>query len=65
MIRPRARREGDGEFVNLETILREADIITLHVPLTLSGEDKTFHLFDDTAFVDDEEGFLVFQFLKG
>lgn len=27
--------------------LLEADIISLHVPLTFEGEDKTYHLFDE------------------
>jgi erythronate-4-phosphate dehydrogenase len=30
--------------VSLETIQKEADIITLHVPLNMKGEDATFHL---------------------
>lgn len=47
---PRERREGKGSFVSLETIIREADIITLHVPLNLEGKDKTFHFFDDRIF---------------
>ena len=33
-------------FVPLDTICRESDIITLHVPLTREGEDATWHLFD-------------------
>jgi erythronate-4-phosphate dehydrogenase len=33
-------------FVSLDTICRESDIITLHVPLTREGEDATWHLFD-------------------
>ncbi len=41
---PRARKEGSHAFTDLEYILQEADIITLHVPLNLSGEDKTYHL---------------------
>jgi erythronate-4-phosphate dehydrogenase len=41
---PRARSEGPGAFVDLAKILQEADIVTLHVPLNLSGEDKTHHL---------------------
>ena len=41
---PRARDEGPHTFVDLAQILQEADIITLHVPLNLSGEDKTHHL---------------------
>jgi erythronate-4-phosphate dehydrogenase len=62
---PRARREGERAFVNLETILREADIITLHVPLTLSGEDKTFHLFDDAAFARMKKGAWIFNSSRG
>jgi erythronate-4-phosphate dehydrogenase len=47
---PRTRREGDSEFVKIEHILKEADIVTVHVPLTMNGEDKTHHLFDHFAF---------------
>ena len=43
---PRARREGNGNFVSLEQLTAESDIITVHVPLTHEGEDATFHLFD-------------------
>jgi len=41
---PRARDEGPTAFVDLAQILQESDIITLHVPLNLSGEYKTYHL---------------------
>lgn len=47
---PRARAEGTGDFVELERILQEADIITLHVPLNVSGEDKTLHMADHVFF---------------
>ena len=43
---PRERREGSGDFVSLDEILRRSDIITLHVPLSREGEDATWHLFD-------------------
>ena len=33
-------------FVSLDTICRESDIVTLHVPLEREGEDATWHLFD-------------------
>jgi erythronate-4-phosphate dehydrogenase len=45
---PRERREGGNEFLPLETLLAESDILTLHVPLTLDGEDRTRHLFNGT-----------------
>lgn len=41
---PRLRREGGTEFHPLEKLLAEADILTMHVPLTREGEDRTFHL---------------------
>lgn len=43
---PRERREGSGDFVSLDEILRRSNIITLHVPLSREGEDATWHLFD-------------------
>ncbi|KJH82684.1 MULTISPECIES: 4-phosphoerythronate dehydrogenase PdxB [Pseudomonadaceae] len=42
---PRQARE-IGEFVGLDEILEECDVISLHTPLTLEGEHSTFHLFD-------------------
>ena len=43
---PRERREGSIGFVSLETIMQDADIITLHVPLNRGGADNTLHLVD-------------------
>ncbi|WP_442113319.1 4-phosphoerythronate dehydrogenase PdxB [Pseudomonas sp. NUPR-001] len=42
---PRQAREG-GEYVGLETVLAECDVISLHTPLTRSGEHATWHLLD-------------------
>ena len=41
---PRERSEGKGAFVSMDQIKEEADIITLHVPLNIKGEDVTYHL---------------------
>jgi erythronate-4-phosphate dehydrogenase len=41
---PRERAEGSAAFVSLKQVMQEADIITLHVPLNMKGEDATFHL---------------------
>jgi len=43
---PRGRAEGPEAFDRLDTIVAESDIITVHVPLTRSGADATWHLFD-------------------
>lgn len=42
---PRAREEGPAGFLPLDDLM-SADIVTLHVPLTRSGEDATYQLFD-------------------
>ena len=44
---PRERREGSKEFVSLDTIVEEAEIVTFHVPLNMEGADRTFHLVDE------------------
>jgi len=47
---PRERAEGSEKFVNIDRIKEEADIITLHVPLNMKGEDATYHMADDIFF---------------
>lgn len=47
---PLRAERGEKGFVSLETIAREADIITLHTPLTKEGPYPTFHLADETFF---------------
>lgn len=46
---PRAER-GEQGFVSLETIAREADVITLHTPLIQEGPHATYHLANETFF---------------
>jgi erythronate-4-phosphate dehydrogenase len=47
---PRARAEGAGEFVPFNMLVKQADIITFHVPLNDGGQDNTFHLADKEFF---------------
>ena len=47
---PRARVEGSEKFVSFLEIISQSDIITFHVPLTMQGEDATFHLADTLFF---------------
>jgi erythronate-4-phosphate dehydrogenase len=44
---PRERVEGPEQFISLETIQKEADIITFHVPLNMKGKDATFHMVNE------------------
>ena len=48
---PRERNENSDEFVNIETIRKESNIISFHVPLTYEGIDKTYHMVDE-YFID-------------
>ena len=47
---PRERAEGSAAFVSLKQLMDEADIISLHVPLNMKGEDATFHLGNEAFF---------------
>ena len=47
---PRARNEGRKNFLSINTVLSGSDIITVHVPLNVVGEDQTYHLFNDESF---------------
>lgn len=41
---PREREEGNGQFVSIDTVISQSDIITFHTPLIKSGIDATYHL---------------------
>lgn len=47
---PRERTEGSAAFSSIDYLISNSDIISLHVPLTVSGIDKTYHLTDDDFF---------------
>lgn len=47
---PRERKEKEKIFSSLDHLLKESDIITLHVPLNPDGQDKTYHLFSSESF---------------
>lgn len=43
---PRAEKGDEGEFWPLDKLVKEADVLTFHTPLNLSGPYKTHHLVD-------------------
>lgn len=47
---PPRQERGDGGLVPLSAIEAEADVITLHVPLTHEGPHATFHMADAAFF---------------
>jgi erythronate-4-phosphate dehydrogenase len=70
---PRERAKGEdqaagfepGPFVPVERILAEADIITVHVPLTRNGPDKTVHLADAAFFARAKHGLVFLNAARG
>lgn len=50
-----------AEYVPLETLMREADIITLHMPLT----DDNFHLIDAKAIASMKDGVRIINTARG
>jgi len=47
---PREEAEQSNEFTDIETIKKEADIITFHTPLIREGKYTTYHLADNDFF---------------
>lgn len=65
---PRERAEqgrGDDEFVSLGRMLAESDIITVHVPLTKEGADRTYHLVDKAFFAKARQGLIFLNAARG
>ncbi|MCX6253670.1 MAG: 4-phosphoerythronate dehydrogenase PdxB [Bacteroidia bacterium] len=62
---PRARLEGEKNFVMFGNILYNSDIITVHVPLNFVGEDKTYHLFNEKSFKKMKKGAWFFNSSRG
>jgi len=62
---PRARTEGGQEFVSLEEVLAEADVLTLHVPLNRGGEDNTLHLVNSNFVARVKKGAILINTSRG
>ena len=53
------------EFVDLDTILRECNFVTLHVPLTHAGKHPTYHLLDAGRLRQLSQGCLLVNAARG
>jgi erythronate-4-phosphate dehydrogenase len=63
--RQRAEAPAGSRFVPLDALLRHADVVTLHVPLTSEGEDRTLHLADESFFARLKPGAIFFNAARG
>ncbi|TAK52856.1 MAG: 4-phosphoerythronate dehydrogenase PdxB [Bacteroidetes bacterium] len=62
---PRMRTESGLDFVSLDEILAECDIITLHVPLTHQGADTTYRLVNEDFFSQVKKGTILLNTSRG
>lgn len=61
---PLARRHLGGPYVSLDALM-EADFISLHVPLTYDGDDRTFHLFNEQLIGRMKPGSVLINTARG
>lgn len=62
---PRERAEEGTDFISLEELKEQSDIISLHVPLNRGGEDNTFHLFDSSFLSSLKKGSILINTSRG
>lgn len=61
---PRQAAEG-GEYVCIEQIIEQCDVISLHTPLTRSGDSATWHLFDQQRLQQLKQGAWLINAARG
>ncbi len=62
---PRQRAEKGNDFVSLQNIMKQCDIITFHTPLNKNGEDKTLHLANDRFFASLQQKPIIINAARG
>jgi erythronate-4-phosphate dehydrogenase len=62
---PRADNGDDGDFLPLETLVEQADILTFHTPLFKDGPYKTLHLADETLIGRLKPGTILINACRG
>lgn len=62
---PRQEAEGDQEFVSLEEIAKECDLITFHTPLTKDGDHPSYHVADHRFFSALEKKPIIINAARG
>jgi len=61
---PLARKTGDAKYRPVSE-LYGCDFITIHTPLTKTGEDKTYHLADSAFFANLKDGVFFLNSARG
>jgi erythronate-4-phosphate dehydrogenase len=61
---PLERQTGDPRYLPIDALM-DADIVTLHVPLTSQGQDATYHLFDENRIKKMKQGSVLINTSRG
>jgi erythronate-4-phosphate dehydrogenase len=61
---PRQAQEG-GDYVSLDEIVARCDVISLHTPLSKTGDLPTWHLFDRARLLDLKPGAWLINAARG
>ncbi|RPH30437.1 4-phosphoerythronate dehydrogenase PdxB [Buttiauxella warmboldiae] len=62
---PRADRGDEGDFQPLETLVREADVLTFHTPLFKDGPYQSLHLADEKLISSLKPGAILINACRG
>ncbi len=63
---PIKEKEGDPrDFISLNEIIKESDVISLHTPLTKSGQAPTYHLIGEKELMAMRDGCIFINAARG
>jgi len=62
---PRADRGDEGDFLPLDALVREADVLTFHTPLFKEGPYKSWHLADEEVISRLKPGAILINACRG
>ena len=62
---PRMREERNTDFIEIDELIAESNIISFHVPLTKQGIYKTYHMFDEKFVSKINKGKILLNTSRG
>lgn len=62
---PKKRISGSISYLPLEKVLRESDIVSLHVPLNMHGSDATYHMVNNGFLLEMKKGAILINTSRG
>ena len=62
---PLAQQSGDQKYQPIEELIKQADIITVHVPLTKTGDYPTLGMLNKDFLTQIKPGCILFNSSRG